>query len=193
MGWGFFWLLSWLFFPSPQNRATKFSSLNPNQGKQHFIIITYKKRQKAIQIYCTNTLVFTYIFIYLRIKIEEPMNVVLPHYIHSLVCFKSLDTSPFTIFPTGFSVHQLTNCSWFFCWSWDALNRASFASSASLRSLASFSASSWARFLSCSSSRALRVCSSNSENRGARFRSHQVKISRRGKSVWIRVFLQRDR
>lgn len=34
-------------FPSPRNRTTKLSSLNPKQGKQHLIITTHKKRAKS--------------------------------------------------------------------------------------------------------------------------------------------------
>lgn len=56
-----------------------------------------------------------------------------------------------------------TSCSCVFCWSWEAFSKASLASSASCRCLASFSASSCACFRSCSSSSARRVCSSSSE------------------------------
>lgn len=57
---------------------------------------------------------------------------------------------------------KLTRCSWFFIWFSDCCSSAIFASSAPFRSASRRSASSWARFLSSSSSRALWVCSSSS-------------------------------
>lgn len=59
----------------------------------------------------------------------------------------------------------LTSCSWFFIWSAACLARAALATSAARRSFSRRSASSFARFRSWSSSRALRVCSSSSAKR----------------------------
>lgn len=58
-----------------------------------------------------------------------------------------------------------TRFSWFLIWVSDCCSSAALASTAALRSLSRRSASSWAIFLSFSSSSALRVCSSSSEQK----------------------------
>lgn len=68
-----------------------------------------------------------------------------------------------------------TSCSWVFCWSAACLASSALASSAICLSLSSLSASSLALFLSCSSSRARRVCSSSSvEGQTHRHVTHHV-------------------